>query len=53
MTKPQEPNSKLTQTGYGHVDHANSVVHWHPFGQEAFDLAKQENKPVFVTIGFP
>nr|WP_234535182.1 DUF255 domain-containing protein [Paenibacillus pseudetheri] len=27
-------------------------MNWFPWSEEAFDKAKQENKPVFLSIGF-
>ncbi len=30
-----------------------SLVHWLPWGREAFEKAKTEQKPVFLHIGFP
>jgi uncharacterized protein len=32
--------------------HASNPVDWLPWGSEAFDLARQEDKPVFVSIGY-
>lgn len=32
--------------------HAANPVHWLPWGDEAFELAQREHKPVFVTVGF-
>jgi len=32
--------------------HADNPVHWYPWGKEAFDKAKRENKPVFLSIGY-
>jgi len=32
--------------------HAENPVDWMPWGQEAFDRAKAENKPVLVSIGY-
>lgn len=32
--------------------HANNPVEWYPWGDEAFDKAKKENKPVFLSIGY-
>ena len=34
------------------LQHADNPVDWYPWGQEAFDKAKAENKPVFVSIGY-
>src|SRR5262245_28284715 len=32
--------------------HAHNPVDWYPWGQEAFDKAKRENKPIFLSIGY-
>jgi hypothetical protein len=32
--------------------HANNPVDWFPWGDEAFDKAKREDKPVFLSIGY-
>ena len=29
------------------LQHADNPVLWHPWGEEAFQKAKEENKPVF------
>jgi uncharacterized protein YyaL (SSP411 family) len=34
------------------LQHANNPVEWYPWGEEAFLKAKQENKPVFLSIGY-
>jgi len=32
--------------------HADNPVDWYPWGEEAFELAKRENKPIFLSIGY-
>ena len=32
--------------------HADNPVDWYPWGEEAFDKARRENKPVFLSIGY-
>ena len=32
--------------------HAHNPVHWHPWGKNALNLAKTENKPIFLSIGY-
>jgi uncharacterized protein len=32
--------------------HANNPVHWYPWCDEAFERAKKEDKPIFVSIGY-
>lgn len=32
--------------------HQNNPVNWFPFGPEALNKAKEENKPIFLSIGY-
>ena len=34
------------------LQHANNPVNWYPWGDGAFDKAKSEDKPVFLSIGY-
>jgi uncharacterized protein YyaL (SSP411 family) len=34
------------------LQHAENPVNWYPWGEEAFNHARQENKPVFLSIGY-
>ena len=34
------------------LQHADNPVDWHPWGSEAFDRAKAEDKPIFLSIGY-
>lgn len=34
------------------LQHAHNPVDWFPWGDEAFNKAKEENKPVFLSIGY-
>jgi uncharacterized protein YyaL (SSP411 family) len=34
------------------LQHAHNPVDWFPWGQEAFDKAKKEDKPIFLSIGY-
>lgn len=34
------------------LQHAYNPVNWYPWGEEAFSKAKQENKPIFLSIGY-
>lgn len=34
------------------LQHAQNPVNWYPWGDEAFTKAKQENKPIFLSIGY-
>ncbi len=34
------------------LQHAHNPVDWYPWSEEAFSAAKEENKPVFLSIGY-
>jgi len=34
------------------LQHANNPVEWFPWGEEAFNKAKIEDKPIFLSIGY-
>ena len=34
------------------LQHANNPVNWYPWGDEAFNKAREEHKPVIVSIGY-
>jgi uncharacterized protein len=34
------------------LQHASNPVDWHPWGDEAFEKARREDKPVFLSIGY-
>uniref|UniRef100_A0A8C3TD65 Spermatogenesis associated 20 n=1 Tax=Chelydra serpentina TaxID=8475 RepID=A0A8C3TD65_CHESE len=34
------------------LQHAHNPVDWYPWGQEAFDKAKKENKLIFLSVGY-
>ena len=34
------------------IQHAGNPVNWYPWGEEAFDKARKEDKPVFLSIGY-
>ncbi len=34
------------------LQHAYNPVNWFPWGEEAFQKAKNENKPIFLSIGY-
>jgi len=34
------------------LQHKDNPVHWYPWGQEALEKAKAENKPIFLSIGY-
>ncbi len=45
-------NALIGQTSPYLLQHAHNPVDWMPWGPEAFDLAKREQKPVFLSVGY-
>lgn len=34
------------------LQHADNPVHWYPWGDKAFEAAKKQDKPIFLSIGY-
>jgi uncharacterized protein len=34
------------------LQHAHNPVDWYPWGEEAFEKARRENKPIFLSVGY-
>src|SRR5438045_8675997 len=34
------------------LQHAHNPVDWLPWGNEAFEKARRENKPIFLSVGY-
>ena len=45
-------NHLKDQTSPYLLQHVNNPVDWYPWGEEAFEKAKREDKPVFLSIGY-
>jgi len=45
-------NRLIHETSPYLLQHAHNPVDWHPWGDEAFQKAKRENKPVLLSIGY-
>jgi len=48
----QRPNRLASETSPYLLLHAFNPVDWYPWGQAAFDKARRENKPIFLSIGY-
>jgi len=46
------PNHLTGQTSPYLLQHASNSVDWYPWGSEAFERARAEDKPVFLSIGY-
>jgi len=45
-------NSLINEKSLYLLQHANNPVNWYPWGNEAFQKAKEEDKPIFLSIGY-
>ncbi|MFZ1519733.1 MAG: thioredoxin domain-containing protein [Ignavibacteriaceae bacterium] len=48
----KNPNKLLTEKSPYLLQHAYNPVNWFPWSDEAFEKAKQEDKPIFLSIGY-
>lgn len=46
------PNRLLNEQSPYLLQHAYNPVDWYPWGEEAFQKAQREDKPVFLSIGY-
>ena len=47
-----KPNRLLKEKSPYLLEHAMNPVDWYPWGNEAFSKAKNDNKPIFLSIGY-
>ncbi|MFD2210918.1 thioredoxin domain-containing protein [Virgibacillus halophilus] len=52
MPANRKPNRLIDEKSPYLLQHAYNPVDWYPWGEEAFDKAKQEGKPIFLSIGY-
>src|SRR5688572_23476397 len=56
LASPEEPARKPNRLAGEKspylLQHAHNPVDWYPWGPEAFEKAKRENRPVFLSIGY-
>jgi uncharacterized protein YyaL (SSP411 family) len=46
------PNRLIDEKSPYLLQHAGNPVNWYPWGEEAFQKAKREDKPIFLSIGY-
>ena len=49
---PKHTNRLVRETSPYLLQHAHNPVDWYPWGDEAFEAAKREDKPIFLSIGY-
>lgn len=45
-------NRLIHETSPYLLQHARNPVQWYPWGQEAIDLARESDRPIFLSIGY-
>ncbi len=50
--KPEYINRLIFEDSPYLLQHAHNPVNWYPWGEEAFAAAREQNKPVFLSIGY-
>lgn len=48
----KKPNHLINEKSPYLLQHAYNPVEWYPWGEEAFEKARRENKPIFLSIGY-
>jgi len=52
LAQGASPNRLLQEKSPYLLQHAFNPVQWFPWGDEAFALARQKNRPIFLSIGY-
>ena len=53
LNEPAQHENRLAhETSPYLLMHAHNPVDWYPWGPEAFEAAKQQDKPIFLSIGY-
>ncbi len=52
MSQPIFSNRLVNEKSPYLLQHAHNPVDWYPWGDEAFKLAKEEDRPIFLSIGY-
>lgn len=52
MPDDKKPNRLINEKSPYLLQHAYNPVDWYPWGDEAFEKAKEEDKPIFLSIGY-
>src|SRR6201993_4717784 len=52
MNNHKYTNKLINETSPYLLQHAHNPVNWHPWSDEALQKAKEEDKPVLVSIGY-
>jgi uncharacterized protein len=51
-SRPEHTNRLAQEKSPYLLQHAHNPVDWYPWGEEAFEKARRENKPIFLSVGY-
>ena len=51
-SKPEHTNKLILETSPYLLQHAHNPVDWYPWGEEALERAKKEDRPILLSIGY-
>lgn len=52
MNTNKTPNNLINEKSPYLLQHAYNPINWYTWSDEAFERAKQEGKPIFLSIGY-
>ncbi|WP_300436899.1 thioredoxin domain-containing protein [Christiangramia sp.] len=53
ISKANEPKNRLAQSSSPYlIEHADNPVDWYEWGPEALQKAKEEDKPIIISVGY-
>ena len=52
LAEGKKPNRLINEKSPYLLQHAFNPVDWHPWGEEAFEKARKQDKPIFLSIGY-
>ncbi len=52
MSEPRHTNALIHETSPYLLQHAHNPVDWYPWGPEALRKAKEEDKPILLSVGY-
>ena len=52
QTNTSAPNKLINEKSPYLLQHAYNPVDWHPWSEESFEIARKEDKPIFLSIGY-
>lgn len=52
LDMPNPHNRLIDETSPYLLQHADNPVNWYPWGETALQAARDENKPILLSIGY-